>query len=285
MKNTYLRAAAVLSAGLLGACAGPQYQVKTAPTVTVPGLVGAPLGKRSVGPDEPVMSVPVGYQRAARLADDVVVDIVDKKFAFASDETLPLARLSGQAAGDVAPGTVVFCGRPNSNLAKNMLAASTLGITSLFNRTSGMTRVCFFDAEADNVAEKAILVGVKSADDAAPVAISPLGYSIADGEPMSGQSEMRIVYRGKTGLVGGHVSFGLEVLEQGQQLVFSNVRRQVDIEDLPAQVTLMGAKFTVLSYDPASGAAQLDIHSAIPQGQYGLQTVQTTQYIPIYVPR
>jgi hypothetical protein len=277
--------AALALGGLLsGACAGPQYFVETAPTVTVP-LAEQTLGVRSVAPGETVLEAPVGYMLAAKLEADAVVSIIGREFAFASEETLPLGRIGGRAASSLPEGGLAFCGLPNSNLAKNMLAASTLGVTTLLNRTGAETRVCFVDKERDNFAESALLVGAKSDADAAPVPIAPLAYRLATAEPMSGESVMRISYSGKTGMVGGHVSFDLAVREQGRPLYFDNRRRKVNIRELPQKVSLMGAEFTVLSYDPVTGSAEIDVHQAIPRASYGVQSSYTTQSIPIYVPR
>jgi hypothetical protein len=41
----------------------------------------------------------------------------------------------------------------------------------------------------------------------------------------------------------------------------------------------------VLSYDPLTGSAQIDVRKPIPASGYGVQATYTTQYVPIYVPR
>jgi len=230
------------------------------------------------------LPVQLGVARAAQLAEDSLVEIIGRQFAFARDETLPIALIAGRAKDNVPDGSLAFCGRPNADLAKNMLAASTLGITSLFNRTSGTPRVCFFDEEKDNMADMAVLVGVKSDADAVPVKIEPLRYTIVELQPMSGESQIRITYRGKTGLVGGHVSFDLAVMEQGTALCFDNWRRKIDIADLPQDVSMFGANFTVHSYDRESGEVEVTIRRGIQSGPYGITSVPTTRTIPIFIP-
>lgn len=274
----------VLGVALLGACAGPQYRVSMSPTVTLPEPGRQALGDRTLMPDEVVFTAPVGYARAAQLAEDSLVEIIGRQFAFARDETLPIALIAGRAKDNVPDGSLAFCGRPNADLAKNMLAASTLGITSVFNRTSGTPRVCFFDEEKDDMADMAVLVGVKSDADAVPVKIEPLRYTIVELQPMSGESQIRITYRGKTGLVGGHVSFDLAVMEQGTALYFDNWRRKIDIADLPQDVSMFGANFTVHSYDRESGKVQVTIRRGIQSGPYGITSVPTTRTIPIFIP-
>src|SRR3546814_18850057 len=117
--------------------------------------------------------------------------------------------------------------------------------------------VCSSDLDASF--DKVILSGAKRAEDVAPVAISPVGYDTAFNDVMAGESIGRIIYRGKTGMIGGHISFDLQVVESGTPLVFDNVRRKVDIKSLPQEVSLMGTNFTVPSYDPATGKIKVEI--------------------------
>src|SRR3546814_5985472 len=105
------------------------------------------------------------------------------------------------------------------------------------------------DWSSDVCSSDLILSGAKRAEDVAPVAISPVGYDTAFNDVMAGESIGRIIYRGKTGMIGGHISFDLQVVESGTPLVFDNVRRKVDIKSLPQEVSLMGTNFTVQSYD------------------------------------
>src|SRR3546814_1448796 len=89
------------------------------------------------------------------------------------------------------------------------------------------------------------------------------GYDTAFNDVMAGESIGRIIYRGKTGMIGGHISFDLHVIESGTPLVFDNVRREVDIKSLPQEVSLMGANFTVAGYDPEPGQIKVAIANGI----------------------
>jgi hypothetical protein len=240
---------------------------------------------REILPDEALFTTPVGWRSAARLDGNASGSIIGKDFVFEKGETLPVATITGTAATGFSKGTVALCGTPQVNVAKTLLTASTLGITSVFNRTGASWQVCLLDTDGDTRLDQAILAGVKSKDDAAPVAIEPVPYRLIANAVMPGESEARIVYRGETGLLGGHVSFDLQVTENGQSLVFTNVRTQVDLEKLPQQVSLMGTQFTVLSYDPKDGRVAVQVQRGFVPATYGLQTRYTTQYIPIYVPR
>ena len=282
-------AAAFAALALTAGCGARPYSVSSSPKAFLPQRAAAPqpTGLRTVLPDQAVLATPVGWRSAAQLGGEVTGSIVGKTFAFEAGEALPLASVSGSAAGSLPFGTVALCGRPHVNAAKTLIAASTLGISSILNKTGFDWQVCLLDTDHDAKVEKAILVGVKSEADAAPVAITPVPYRLTANTLMPGESEARIVYRGKTGLAGGHVSFDLQVKEEGQALFFNNVRTKVDVQKLPQRVSLMGTEFTVRSYNPADGSAEVEIHRGFVPATYGVHTdySTTTRYIPIYMPR
>ena len=288
MSIARFRIAAVSAlAALAAGCGAAPYYVSSSPKVFLPQqAVGPrPTGMRTVMPDESLFTTPVGWRSAATLSGTASGSVVSKEFVFEQGETLAVATITGTAASGFSKGTIALCGTPRVDTAKTLLAASTLGVTSLFNRTGASWQVRLLDTDGDARLEQAILAGVKSEKDAAPVAIEPVSYRLVTNAVMPGESDARIVYRGKTGLVGGHVSFDLQVTESGQSLVFTNVRTQVDLEDLPQRVSLMGTEFTVRSYDPANGSAEIEVHRGFVPATYGLETRYTTQYIPIYMPR
>lgn len=271
---------------MLSGCAGSPYYVTPTKKAFLPQLGEAQqLGERRITPDGIVAQTPVGWRQAARLDVPVNVSLVGKRFQFQPGDLLAEATVGGTASGQVPSGALVMCGEPRANLAKNLLSASTLGITSAFNRTGASAQPCLIDADRDGRVEKAILAGVKSAKDAVPVTITPAAYSSLTNQPMGGESTARILYRGKTGLVGGHVSFDLLVTEGGQPLPFDNVRTQVSLSKLPQRVMLMGTAFTVKSYNPADGSVLIEMERGFVEGEYGITTSYTTRYIPIYVPR
>lgn len=271
---------------LVSGCAAQPYYVGTSRNAFLPAR-GAPqqLGERRVSPDAIVLETPVGLRRGAFLEAPVEISLIGKSFGFQKGDLLVRADVSGAASGQIGAMAVTLCGDPQVNIAKNLMSASTLGITSIFNRTGSFSQVCLIDGDGDGKLEKAILAGVKSMKDAAPVAIAPTEYRLVENEPFGGDSVARIRYRGETGLVGGHVSFDLEVREKGQPLLFSNVRTQLSVKKLPQRVMLMGAVFMVKSYNPYDGHVVVDVEQGFRNSEYGITTTTTTTYIPIYMPR
>jgi hypothetical protein len=268
------------------ACSGPHYGVNLSSKAFLPAKGNAqPLGLAEFAPDATMFETPVGFRKAAHLTDPVKLTLAGKDFNFATGDQFAGANIYGKSASLIPRSAAIFCGNERMNAFKALTAFSTLGMSSLLNRTGNSTQVCLIDSENDASFDKAILSGAKRAEDVAPVAISPVGYDTAFNDVMAGESIGRIIYRGKTGMIGGHISFDLQVVESGTPLVFDNVRRKVDIKSLPQEVSLMGTKFTVQSYDPATGKIKVDIANGFREGDYGLTTTTRTSYIPIYVPR
>jgi hypothetical protein len=268
------------------ACSGPHYGVDLTDKAFLPGKGKVqPLGPAEFLPDATMFETPVGFRRAAHLNAPVRLTLAGKDFRFAAGDQFAGANIYGRSASLVPQSAAVFCGNERMNAFKALTALSTLGVSSLLNRTGNSTQLCLIDSENDASFDKAILSGAKRAEDVAPVAISPVGYDTAFNDVMAGESIARIIYRGKTGMIGGHISFDLQVVESGTPLVFDNVRQKVDIKSLPHEVALMGTRFTVKSYDPASGRIEVDIANGFQEGNYGLTTTTRTSYIPIYIPR
>lgn len=283
MKN---HAAAIALALLTAGCSGPHYGVDLTNKAFLPekGKV-QPRGPAEFLPDATMFETPVGFRKAARLNEPVKLTLAGKDFSFAAGDQFAGANIYGKSASLIPRSAAIFCGNERMNAFKALTALSTLGVSSLLNRTGNSTQVCLIDSENDASFDKAILSGAKRAEDVVPVAISPVGYDTAFNDVMAGESIGRIIYRGKTGMIGGHISFDLQVIESGTPLVFDNVRSKVDIKALPQEVSLMGTKFTVKSYDPASGKIEVDVANGFREGDYGLTTTTRTSYIPIYIPR
>lgn len=239
-------------------CSVPLYGVMQSQKAFLPAKgPPQPRGELVVSPDQVVLQTPVGFRRSARLAGPTAFTIAGKKFALDPQTVLVAAGLRAPESARSLVGRQAYC----------------MG-----------SKVCLIDSDADNAFDTAIRPDAKKEAEAGPVAITPIGYEALTNEPMPGESYARIYYRGKTGLIGGRISFDLQVMEAGNRLHFDNVRTSVNLKELPKQVQLMGAIFTVQSYDPATGKVTLDVKRGFVEGEYGI-TVQTrTQYIPIYIP-
>ena len=83
----------------------------------------------------------------------------------------------------------------------------------------------------------------------------------------------------------GNLGIDMEVIEEGQRLVYSNGRRFISKSKLPTKVDIFGASFTVLSYDPETKEAKIRWERGFHPAQYNVTTTTTTTYIPIYIPR
>src|SRR3546814_12239530 len=116
------------------------------------------------------------------------------------------------------------------NEFKALTAFSTLGVTSLLNRTGNSTQVCLIDSENDASFDKAILSGPKRAEDVAPVAISPVGYDTAFNDVMAAERIGRMIYSGQHGMTGGPISLHLHAILIGTPRRFINSPRKEAIK-------------------------------------------------------
>lgn len=279
-------ALAFVSTLLVSGCAGPHYGVNLTNKAFLPDKGTAQtLGLAEFAPDATMFETPVGFRKAARLDGPIKTTLAGKDFSFSAGDQFAGANIYGKSASLIPQSAAIFCGSERMNAVKALTALSTLGVSSLLNRTGNSTQICLIDSENDDQFDRAILSGAKRAEDVTPVSIAPVGYKLAINDVMAGESVARIIYRGKTGMIGGHISFDLQVIESGTALYFDNVRKKVDIKSLPQDVSLMGTIFTVQSYDPQSGRIKVDVARGFPEGNYGLTTTTRTTYIPIYIPR
>lgn len=255
---------------------GPGYYVQTAPTMTIPQGQEV-LGHRTLLPGDKVTSALVGYGAAARLKSNATFTALDREYVFTGEEVLPLARFNTNASPLLPSTGIVFCGTTDFDEGRGFASMATMGLSNLFRSTSVLTQLCFVDPERDELAESVILVGARSEDDLAPIAISPVGYSVATFVPMDSDSEIRVVYRDTGNASRNDVEFEIQLYEQGEQREFANMRHRVKLDALPQDISLAGSGFRVLSHDPGTRAVTIDLHTPIPAAAY--------EFRSIYAPR
>jgi hypothetical protein len=230
---------------------------------------------------------PVGRAFSAVLGGDLALTIAGKSATLPKGTQLNLARSVGGKAGEqIEDKALVFCTpvKKNWNAAKGIANLLTLSLFAASQRTSTFTQFCLVDSEADGLADKAFLAGAKKPEDLEPVAIQPTPVAVERDVPLPGLSEARIRFAGGVGWFGD-IGFDLEVVEEGEQLIYSNGRTAVPKGKLPKDLDMFGASFTVLSYDPETKQARIRWKRGFHPGEYGVTTTSSTTYIPVYVPR
>ena len=227
---------------------------------------------------------PVGQSFVAILEKDVSLSIAGKSATLPKGARLNVARVAGDAAAKLDGHHGVFCAgaESNWNAAKGMANLMTLGLFSAGQRHNVQTQLCLVDSDGDSAADRAILAGAKREEDRTPIVIDPTPISVTRDVPLPGESEARLRFSGGVGIIG-NIGIDLEVIENGRPLAFSNGRTLISKGSLPRDVSIFGARFTLLSYDPQTKTARIRWLNGFVPGQYRVNT--TTTYIPIYIPR
>ena len=232
-------------------------------------------------------SRPVGRAWSAVLGGDLNLTIAGKTTTLPKGTQLNLARgVAGKAGKELEEEARVFCApaQNNWNMAKGLANLLTLSLFASAERFQPNTQFCVVDTERDGQVDKAFLAGAKKADDLTPVEIQPTPISVERDVPLPGLSEARLRFAGQVGFFND-VGVDLEVIENGRPLVYQNGRTLVPKGKLPRDVTIFGASFTLLAYDPKTKVAKMRWNRGFNPGEYNVTTTTTTTYIPIYVPR
>lgn len=282
--GTGMRAALLPAIGfmLVGATG---YVVQPTRNVILPAPSGATHPDEFTVEKGDVIHVqPVGTEASAVLAGDLKLSIAGRALEIARGTPLNMARsVEGRAAAALGEAAV-FCASPSSNwgVADGIANLATLGLFASAKRFDATVQFCLVDGDRDGRVEKAFLAGARRPEDQAPVDIAPTPVEVRIMAPLPGTSEARIRYVGAANLFGNMI-FQLEIVENGAALFFNNNRTAVSKKTLPAPVEVFGARFEVVSVDPATKALRIRWLRNFPIASYGVTT--TTSYIPIYVPR
>src|SRR3546814_6722266 len=78
-----------------------------------------------------------------------LLTLAGKDFTFATGDQFAGASIYGKSASLIPRSAAIFCGNERMNAFKALTAFSTLGVSSLLNRTGNSTQVCLIDSEND----------------------------------------------------------------------------------------------------------------------------------------
>lgn len=228
-------------------------------------------------------SKPVGQQAQAALGDDLQLIVDGENLSLKAGTLLRPARQVTGSAGTALKSADVYCAPLASELGKNKRPGGALGALLVGRVVPANPRICLVDGNRDGKVEQAFLLETRLDDERGLHDIPPIPVTITHDVPLPGESEIRLRFAGQVGLVG-NLGFDLEVVESSRPLTFSNGRTVISAGRLPTDVTIMGARFTVLSYDREAKTARIRWLEGFAPGAYGVETVRTTTYVPIYIP-
>ena len=248
--------------------AGPTLLVLTAGTYTVEPLGNTVLPSPTpvvpgtqvdLAPQDVVFRSPVGFLIAAVPDHDVTVNIGKTTMTFGKGVPLGAAKISSKAWASADAPQFGFCPLPPQ------------------------PQICLLDTDGDRQADHAILATASKAQ-ANPVAISPVSLNLQRNVPLPQPSFALIRYAGPR-IIDGRPVFWLFIVENGRQLNFDNGYAVVSTKDLPKDVSIFGAAFTLTAYDPRTHHISLILKRDIPPSSYGVTRRTNTTFIPSFIPR
>lgn len=222
----------------------------------------APGAEITVGKGEIFYRRPVGRSLAARLGAELVLNVGGRSATLPAGAPLEVGRI-----------VIMEHGTPSFQKTGQIFCVRTESEEDVV-----VTGFCFFDSDGDALVDKAFLAGVRRKAGLEPVAIKPTKVSVESDVPLPGESEVRLRF-------AGGLRFDLELIEEGKRLSYSNGRTVVKKSNLPADVNVFGASFTVLSYDSESDEARIRWKSGFLADQYSITPATRSRPLHIYIPR
>lgn len=287
------RAAAVvlLCASLCGQTASAASRLSLAPKVMLPPTEAVAAGtEMTLGPEQVVLKARLGWLSGAKLDNAAAVAIGGRSATLPAGSLFIGAIVTGGDLKTAAGDDPVFCSAERGEAVLGITSVAFDGAPALGSRQPRSPgRLCLMDRDRDRRFERAVLLGAKRDADQS-VDIEPVPYQPVIGLPMTGESEVRIVYESGS-------KFRLEVLEAGERQKFGmlstrlspSVIMQSDrilraqTKLLPQRMMVGSAVFTVLALDKEADQARVRIDRNFSLAPYALGQGPQTLYI--YVPR
>lgn len=120
--------------------------------------VGVPF---MVKDEKPLFEIPLGWQFAAQLDGDLILEYQKEKVTIPAGTVLPASWAEGGDLPPVRGKTQIFCADPRSNVVQEAFSILTLGITDLFTTKSNDMRFCVIDDTGDGSFDHGFLEGMK----------------------------------------------------------------------------------------------------------------------------
>jgi len=257
------------------------------------GLVILPSG-RAPEPDSPgefrdkeaIFRAPLGFVSVGKLDSPATFELFGKPVTIPDNELLGTARRArGGNLADFPADPVVLCAEPQENFAKQLAAASTLMLSTIFSRFHTWTQTCLADTDRDGTMDHAFMIGTKLAADRRLFPITPVRYSIRQNLPIA-DSYMALAFADPALFAGATVE--AEVWLSGRRVMTDRlllgpksqkVKSSYGIKSaqLPLTIDVAGAKIAIDSIAPdrKSVKARYLADAALMEFDYD-QTVTTT---------
>lgn len=269
------------------------FQISGPRLVLAPGEAPTTLGTTlHVREKDVIFSAPIGYRNAAELLEPVTASVAGLQLTMEAGAVLAEHTAKGGYLADLPADALVVCEEPKQDLAKSLIGAVTLGLTSLGARYSAWTQLCAVDADRDGSIEKLFLAGAKQPEDRVFTEIAPARIAVSSSKPIP-DSRVDVVYFDGGALNSENVEF--QVYMRGAKLTLDRVYFSDDPADkgarwytpikakkLPHPIVYGASSLTVLSVDAASKTAEVRPESGFAPTEINWRL--QPQYIYVYVP-
>ena len=224
------------------------------------GLVILPSGRpteaekpRQFRDKEEIFRVPLGLDSVGRLAEPTTITMFGKPVSFSTSQLLTTATARGGDLDRYPGNRVVLCADPDANFAKQLAAATTLLLSTLFSRFQPWTQICLVDTDGDGSVEHAFMVGTRQDADRRLFPIRPVRYAIGRNVPLA-DSYVAYAFSDPALLAGPRIV--INVVVAGQQLnvdrlKLGDTRKLTKVNyglkpgELPRTIEIAGSQVTV----------------------------------------
>lgn len=257
------------------------------------GLVVLPSGRAPDAADKEfhehgqILRAPLGVDSVGILAEPLTFDMYGKSVTIDAGQLLTSATARGGDLDAFPADRVVLCAAPEANFAKQLAAATTLLLSTLFSRFQPWTQICLMDADKDGALDHAFMIGTRMPEDRRSFPIKSVRYVIRRNMPLE-DSYLALTFYDPQVFIGARIQ--AEVTYAGRLVNIDNIylglKKQkakimftLKASQLPQTVQIAGGQIVVdsLSADLKTITARY-IHDVDPQ-LFDFAVQPTTIYI------
>jgi hypothetical protein len=223
------------------------------------GLVVLPSGRAPDDADKEfhehgqILRAPLGVDSVGVLAEPLTFDMYGKSVTIGAGQLLTSATARGGDLDAFPADRVVLCAASEANFAKQLAAASTLLLPTLFSRFQPWTQVCLMDADRDGAVDHAFMIGTRMPEDRHSFPIKPVRYVIRRDLPLK-NSYLALTFYDPQIFIGARIQ--AEVIYAGGGVNIDNIylgpKKQkakilftLKASQLPQTVQIAGAQIVV----------------------------------------
>lgn len=217
--------------------------------VILPGDTAPSAAPRDVRDGEEVLRATVGLEHVGALERAITFDLFGKPVTIDASALLTVGKATGGDLARFPADPIIMCRDPDNHFVKQLAAATTLLLSTLFTRFSTWTQVCLADTDRDGAVDHAFMIGTKQAADRRLFPIAPVRYRLARNVPLT-DSRLILRYedpalfagpRLEASLILGGETAPIQKLRFGTDRKWVGTTYKIKDDKLPQTIDLAGA--------------------------------------------